>query len=106
MNFKEFAVGTEHETHTLTAGYFTAKIRKGKYIYYIDCADTFPYSIARIDLQKEPLTATTLEQAKYKVAQIYKQYLEANAKKQAELSKLWCQMNKQARQRKNGEFSA
>lgn len=105
MNFKEFAVGTEHETHTLTAGYFTAKIRKGKFVYYIDLADTCP-EIARIALPKEPLTAANLGQAKYKVAQIYKQYLEANAKKQAELGKLWQQMNKQARERKNVEIPA
>ena len=46
MNFKEFAVGTPHETHTLIAGCFTAKIRRGKYLYCIDCADTCPIEIA------------------------------------------------------------
>ena len=57
MSYKEFAVGTPHETHTLIAGYFTAKIRKGKYVYYIDCADTCPIDIARIDMPKETFTA-------------------------------------------------
>ena len=89
MNFKEFAVGTPHETHTLTAGYFTAKIRKGKYVYYIDCADTCPIEIARIKMPNEPLTAQTLGEAKHKVAQIFKDFTQANAQKQAELNKLW-----------------
>lgn len=97
MNFKECAVGTEYETHTLTAGYFTAKIRKGKYVYYIDCADTCPYEIARIDVPKETLTATTIGQAKYKVAQIFNDFAQANSQKQAELGKLRDKMNKQVR---------
>lgn len=94
MNFKEFAVGTPHETHTLIAGYFTAKIRKGKYVYYIDCADTCPIDIARIDMSKETFTAQTLGQAKHKVAQIFNDFAQANAQKQAELGKLWDKMNK------------
>ena len=89
MNFKEFAVDTPHETHTLIAGYFAAKIRKGKYVYYIDCADICPIEIARIKMPNEPLTAQTLGEAKHKVAQIFNDFAQANAQKQAELSKLW-----------------
>ena len=94
MSYKEFAVGTPHETHTLIAGYFTAKIRKGKYVYYIDCADTCPIDIARIDMPKETFTAQTVGQAKHKVAQIFNDFAQENARKQAELGKLWDKMNK------------
>ena len=100
MSYKEFAVGTPHETHTLIAGYFTAKIRKGKYVYYIDCADTCPIDIARIDMPKETFTAQTLGQAKHKVAQIFNDFAQENARKQAELGKLWDKMNKKTRSKK------
>lgn len=105
MNFKEFAVGTQYETHTLVAGYFTAKIRKGKFVYYIDFACTCPWGVAKIDLPKEPLTAQTLGQAKYKVAQIFKEFTQANAKKQAELAGVWGEMNKQARSKNENRFN-
>ena len=85
MNFKEFAVGTPYEKYTMTAGYFTAEIRKGKYVYYITCADTCPFDIARIDMQKETFTAQTLGQAKHKVAQIFNNFAQANSQKQTGL---------------------
>ena len=45
-------------------------------------------------MPKETFTAQTLGQAKHKVAQIFNDFAQENARKQAELGKLWDKMNK------------